>query len=364
MRNRLAVSLGVGLFLLMAVCPVASGQQKAPFAGRVLKAATFGGAWQANRNRLVAQPLEKATGAKVEWVVGNPVDHLAKMIAARGGDPPFDVAELGSIETVQARELGFLETIDRNQVPNAGKVLPELLPPDAVPYGATEFVNAYLPSKFKELGLAPPSRLEDLFHPKLANRIALPFIGGSIMGPRFLVSLAMEGGGGIQNVTPALDRLKTAKVFYFYSATPELEMRMLSGEIWAAYWVTSRPFTHKAAGKDIDFASVGPGAKKATNAVSFVVIAKGSKNKDLAHMYLNHILGLDSQVGMAEWGGVRPVTDDGLKKVLASGNPHLRRVAEVPWKDVFTMDFPPDVDTAAKNIGKWVDQFNREVGGR
>jgi len=363
MLKRLAMVLFVTLFVFMAASQ-AFAQQKATYAGRTLKAATYGGSWQENRNKLVGQPLEKATGAKVEWVLGNPVDHLAKMIAARGGDPPFDVAELGSIESSQARELGFLDKIDRSLAPNLAKVLPETVLPDAVPYGATEFVNAYLPSKFKELGLAPPSRIDDLFNPKLAGKIALPFIGGSMMGPRFLITLAMDHGGSMNNVKPALDRIKAANVSYYYRATPELEMRMLNGEIWAAYWVISRPYMFRNQGKDLDYASVGPGKKKASNTVSFVVIPKGTKNRELAHLYLNYILGLDSQYGMAEWGGVRPSTEEGLKKVQASSNPNLRRVAETPWKDVFSIDFPPDVDIAAKNISKWMDQFNREVGAK
>ncbi len=355
----------LGVFFCAAWVQGASAQQKGPYAGRTLKAATYGGTWQEVRHKLVGIPFEKATGAKVEWVVGNPVDHLAKMIAARGGDPPFDVGEFGSIETVQARELGVIDKIDRNLVPNAKKVVvPEVVTQDAIPYGAIEFVNAYIPSKFKELGLPPPSRLEDLFNPKLADKISLPFIGGSLMGPRFLVHLAIDMGGSINNIKPALERLKTVKVSYYYRATPELEMRMMAGEIWASYWSISRPYMHKSAGKDLDYSSVGPGKKKASNVVSFLIVSKGSKNRDLAHIYMNHLLGLDSQYGMAEWGGVRPITDEGLKKVLASSNPNLRRIAQTPWKDVFTMDFPPDVEIAAKNLDKWLDQFNREVGGK
>ena len=361
MRKGMAAILGLSLFVWVMFEP-AFAQQKISYAGKTLRVATWGGAWRDIREKLVGQPVEKATGAKVEWILGNPVDHLAKMIAAKGGEPPFDVAELGSIETYQAREGGFLEKIDPNLVPNIKKVMPEVVAGDAVGFLASEYVNAYLPSKFKELGLAPPSRIEDLFHPKLANRIALPFVGGSTTGPRFLVILAMEQGGSINNIKPALDRLKTVKVSYYYRATADLEMRMLAGEIWAAYWTVSRPFLFKSAGKDLDWAPVGPAPKKATNSVTTAVIPKGATNKALAHMYIDNALSLNAQYGMAEWGGIRPVTDEGVKKVLSSTSPTMRRIAEIPWKDVFTICSPSDVEIAAKNLSKWVDQFNREVG--
>jgi len=364
MRCKATLVVALSMCVVAALGRAAPAQQKGASAGRTLRVATWGGAWQEIRYKLAGEPLEKATGAKVEWVPGNPVDHLAKMIAARGGEPPFDVIEMGTIETVQARELGFLEKIQRDLVPNLRKVEPAMVADDAVAFVATEYVVAYLPGKFKELGLAPPARLEDLFHPKLKGRFALPFLGGSTMGPRFLITLAVERGGGITNVGPALERLKDVQVSYYYRATSELEMRMLAGEVLAAYWSISRPYLHKAGGKDIDYASVGPGGKKATVTLSNLAMAKGSRNKDLAHAYVDQALSLNAQYGMAEWGGIRPVTDEGVNKVLASGNANLRRIAETPWKDVFTIDFPPDVEIAAKNMGKWLDQFNREVGVR
>ncbi len=364
MVKRIPAFVALGWFAVATLCPPASAQQHAPTAGRTLRVATWGGAWQGIRSRLVGQPLEKALGIKVEWVPGNPVDHLAKMIAARGGDPPFDVAEMGTIETVEARELGFLEKLQRDLAPNLQKLSPALVAADAVPFVATEYVIAYLPGKYKELGLPAPARLEDLFQPKLKGRFALPFIGGSTMGPRFLVTLALDRGGSLANIEPALARLKDVQVSYYYRATSELEMRMMAGEVWAAYWSISRPFLQKSEGRDIDYVSVGPGAKKATAALSNLVIMKGSKNKDLAHAYVNQALSLEAQYGMAEWGGIRPVSEEGVKKVLASGNANLRRIAEIPWKDVFTIDFSPDVEIVSKNLGTWIDRFNREVGTR
>jgi putative spermidine/putrescine transport system substrate-binding protein len=365
MSKRLGFYLSLFLFIGMVISQVAFAQQKLPYAGQTLRVATWGGAWVDIRKVLIGQQLEKVTGAKIEWVLGNPSDHLAKLIAAKGGELPFDLAEMGPIETVQARKLGFLEKIDRSLVPNIKKVTDaELFSDDSVADYVIEFVYAYLPSKFKELGLPPPARLKDLFNPKLANKIALPLLGASTPSPRFMVSLAIEEGGSINDIKPALDRLKEAKVSYYYRATTELEMRMLSGEIWAAYMVVSRPFLHTLAGRDMDYASVGPGTKKATGSAETIVIVKDTKHKELAHMYLNNALSLDAQYGMTEWGGMRPVTDEGLKKVLNSSNAKVRRIGEIPWKDIFTIDFPPDIDIVAANLAKWVAEFNREVGVR
>lgn len=366
MLKKKVVCLSVVLFSLVVISHVAFAQEKVSYAGRTLKVATWGGAWRDIRDKLVGQPLGKATGAKLEWVVGNPADHLAKMIAAKGADLPFDVLEMGTIETAKARELGVLDKFDFSLVPNIKKLDPvvasTVVGDDVVGFCAIEIVIGYIPSKFKELGLPSPTKIEDLFNPKLAGKVALPFVGGSIMGPILMTSLAIDEGGNINNIKPALDRLKNAKVSYYYRATAELEMRMFAGEISAAYMTISRPFLHRAAGRDFDYASVGPKGKKASNSISTLVIAKGSKNKELANMYVDYSLSLDAQYGMAEWGGVRPVTDEALRKVLASSNANLRRIAEIPWKDIFTTDSNQDAEISAKNLGNWVDQFNREVG--
>lgn len=369
MFKKQALCLGLSLCIVVAMCQVASGQQGVSYAGRILRVATWGGSWREFRDKLVGQPLEKATGAKIEWVVGNPVDHLAKMIAAKGSELPFDVLEMGTIETVQARQLGFLDKLDLRLVPNIKKLDPvvasTVVGDDVVAFCAIEIVNAYIPSKLKDLGLPAPTRVDHLFNPKLAGKIALPFVGGSIMGPILMTTLAIDEGGSINNIKPALDRLKNAKVSYYYRASTELEMRMVAGEIYAAYMTNGVAFRNRSAGRsDFDYSSVAPKGKTATNSLSTLVIAKGSKNRELANMYVDYALALDAQYGMAELSGVRPVTQEALRKVLASSNANIRRLGAVPWSDIFTTDSNHDAEISARDLADWVDQFNREVGAK
>jgi putative spermidine/putrescine transport system substrate-binding protein len=368
MFKKQALSVGLFLCVVAGMYQVAFGQQAGSLAGRTLRVATWGGGWRDIRDKLVGQSLEKATGAKVEWVLGNPVDHLAKMIASKGGDPPFDVAEMGTIETVQARQLGLLDKLDTKLIPNIKNLDPvvasTVVGDDVVGFCAIEIVNAYIPSKLKELGVPAPTTVGELFNPKLAGKIALPFVGGSIMGPILMTTLAIDEGGSIDNIKPALERLKTAKVSYYYRASTELEMRMFAGEIHAGYMTIATPYRNRLAGRDFDYSPVAPKGKKASNSISTLVVLKGSKNRELANMYVNYSLGLDAQYGMAEWSGVRPVTQDALKKVLASSNPIVKRLGAVPWTDIFTTDSNHDAEVSARDLANWVDQFNREVGAK
>lgn len=137
---------------------------------------------------------------------------------------------------------------------------------------------------------------------------------------------------------------------------------MLNGEVWATFWNISRPFFHRRQGNDMDWASVGPGNKKATVTLSNVVVIKGTRNRELAHLYLNRALDPGVQYGMLKWGGYGPVTEEARQAILKDPDPNVKRIAEVPWKDAFTIDLEPDLGVAAKSMGDWVDQFDRMAG--
>jgi len=80
------VALAMGLWT-----PAAQGQAK-PFEGVTLRVATFGGPWRDDLAKNLSPKIE-ALGGKVEFVIGSPQDNLAKLIAARGREAPFDVIE-------------------------------------------------------------------------------------------------------------------------------------------------------------------------------------------------------------------------------------------------------------------------------
>ena len=121
MRRAWRVSALVGA-LLIGLQAGALAQDK-PFAGVTLTIGTFGGAWKDLLHRNIGAELEKQ-GAKVQWVLGNPRDILAKLVAARGGTPPIDVIEIDDSTWKDLQARGFVQKLDHSKMPNLADVDP------------------------------------------------------------------------------------------------------------------------------------------------------------------------------------------------------------------------------------------------
>ena len=141
----------------------ALGQAK-PFDGVTLRVATFGGPWRDDLAKNLAPKIE-ALGGKVEFIIGSPQDNLAKLIAARGREPPFDVVEILDAQVDQVIEGGLIVPLDYAAIPNAGQIEPWQRMPNAIGIWTTQEVICYDKGKFAELGIPPPTTYKDLANP-------------------------------------------------------------------------------------------------------------------------------------------------------------------------------------------------------
>ncbi len=92
--------LGAGAAALL---PFASQAQ-----GKTLVAATFPGTWNEAHRDYLAPAFTKRTGASVTQsiLLGN--DQLSRLMAAKGGRPPFDVALFDSPQVLDAAKQGLI----------------------------------------------------------------------------------------------------------------------------------------------------------------------------------------------------------------------------------------------------------------
>ena len=98
-------SLALGILLFFGVVHSALAQQQSD---ATLKIATFGGAFDYVQMKYVASLFTARTGVKVELVNGNSRDHLAKLVASKGREPPFDIVFLDEDVQVPAIAAGVL----------------------------------------------------------------------------------------------------------------------------------------------------------------------------------------------------------------------------------------------------------------
>src|SRR3990172_2054599 len=286
--------------VLVSGAPRAMSAQSPSFKGQTLTVATWGGDWKEMRHKLVGSALEKLTGARVEYVVGNPIDHLAKMIASKGIRAPFDVVEMDEQTAIRAARAGLLEAVDYRQLPNVRDLDAAIRNPNYVPAWFFEHGISYRTDKFAELGLPVPSKWGDLFNPKLAGRVGIPTLGQS-SGVVFLVTLAYERGGSEDNVDPAFEAIRQLKVGYFFRSSAEFAPRFTSGDVWAAVWSNSRTFRLAQTGLPVAFARAAMKDRFGVLEYSVLAIPKDSPNRALAHQYMNLSLDPNVQYEMAKW---------------------------------------------------------------
>src|SRR5579864_7041605 len=105
-----------GALMLILVAHGAAGADKR-FDGVTLKIGTWGGIWRDFQEKIIAPKMQQM-GAKIEYVTGSPQDNLAKLIAARGREPPFDVLDTFDASLPTVIQGGLFQRIDLKAVPN------------------------------------------------------------------------------------------------------------------------------------------------------------------------------------------------------------------------------------------------------
>src|SRR6185369_777102 len=176
------------------VCAVTQAADPPRFDGVTLRVATYGGPWKDGLQALIATEMEKL-GAKVEFTTGPPSAHLAKLIAARGKAPPFDLTEVDEPSAPLFLRADVLQKYDVAKLPNAaGLVSPIAKDGRLVPDWVFEDGVVYNADKFKELGLPKPTRYRDLLDPKLKGRVGVPDISSNL-GLFVVLGFALDSGG-------------------------------------------------------------------------------------------------------------------------------------------------------------------------
>lgn len=209
-----------------------------------LRVATFGGHAGEVEKAFIGDRMTRMTGVKIEWIHGNPGDHFAKMLAARGRQPPFDVVLLDDAVRDKAIKAGVLAKLDPALVPNLKHVYPRARNSEGYgPYAILYSIGiVYNKEKFKEAGIAAPTSWDDLWNPKLAGHISIPDMSLP-QGADFVVKVAKMNGGSEGNVIPGLDKIAKLKVNSYYTSSSTLGQQLAAGDVWVAVWTSGRSWS-------------------------------------------------------------------------------------------------------------------------
>ena len=172
--------------------------------GRSLVAATYPGTWEESQRQFLKPAFAKRTGASVTQSIILGVDQLSRLTAAKGGQPPFDVALLDMPQVGDAVRLGLIQEYPAAKSPNYKDLLPEFQNKWG-PRVSMQIVGiGYNPEKIK----TPPKSWEDLWDPKYKGRVGLTALN-SQLGIAFLAEINRLHGGAEANFDPAFAALRT-----------------------------------------------------------------------------------------------------------------------------------------------------------
>lgn len=343
--------LAVSSTLLVANAP-AFAQQR--FDGVTLRVGTFGGSWKDAVQEQVGKKLE-AMGAKIEYVIGNPGENLAKIIAARG-QSPIDVMEIGPAERVGMLKNDFLVDIPARLVPNAAKLPKNIVEAKLVPHLIIENGIVYRVDKFKEAGVAPPVQYSDLTNPKLAGRTAFPDVTNTQHWTA-VTGLAYDSSASEADPGAGFKRVVQSKPLYYFSAAAELAQKFTTGDVIAAPWHAGWAVRLSRAGQDVAFAHPIVNGKKGAIEYNYLGIPKGAKNVEAAAAFINAFLDPQAQAAFARATGVVPVNPDARKELAA--DPVLAKFMLLKDEEI-NGAFVVNWDRV--NQEQWRSDWNRSVG--
>ncbi len=194
-RQALVQGAALGLSSLL---PHAAGAQS-----KTLVAATFPGTWNEAHRSLLLPAFMKRSGATATQSIILGADQISRLVAAKGGKPPFDVAFLDSPQVLDAAAQGLIVEYPAAQSPNYKDLLPEFQDKWGPRISMQIIGIGYNPKKIK----TPPKSWDALWDPQYKGRVGLTALN-SQLGIAFLAEINRLKGGTEDNFDPAFKALR------------------------------------------------------------------------------------------------------------------------------------------------------------
>jgi putative spermidine/putrescine transport system substrate-binding protein len=347
-----APALAMAALLFSTTHAFAAGQPR--FDGVTLRVATYGGPWKDGLSELIGKEMEKL-GAKVEFDTGPPSAHLAKLIAARGMTPPFDLTEVGEPDVPFFLHAGVLQKFDVSKLPNKADLVTPIKDDYLVPDWAFEDGVTYNADKFRELGLPKPTRYSDLLNPKLKGRVGVPNIENNLTrGLLAVLGFAIDSGGSEDNIVPGLNAMKQLGATQFFTGAPAAATAMVNGDIWASFMNAGWAVRVRRAGHPwVRFANLKVGDKTGFFERGYMGFAKGSPNAAAAHYFVNRYISASIQLELGKRLGSVPVNKRALKEIAK--DPMLSELMSLTPEEIGNMR---TVDFEEIDLSKWHEEWS------
>jgi putative spermidine/putrescine transport system substrate-binding protein len=335
--------------VLLAAAPAKAGQ----FDGIRVRIGTFGGKWRDIVEDHVGKAFA-AEGGTLEYLLGQPANNVAKLIAARGQEPPIDVLETLDNFLPQLSAGGYLAKIDLSKVPNAKQLDPALYDDTRVMVWLTEEGIIYNKAKFAEAGIPAPKTYADLADPHLKGKVSVPDISAGGAMPA-LVGMSHEAGGSEKDIGPGLDLIQKIAPANFWSSSSNLQTLLAGGDVFAAAAQAGNVQRLKG---QVDLGIVFPpvGSKTGVLKGGYLIKVNGTHQSAAVDWIINAFLAEPMQVATLTEGGQVPLARDALSELAKNPDYAFMRLSPEAIGGMYQIDFKQVDETA------YVKQWNRKIG--
>lgn len=289
-------------------------------AAQTLTVGGYGGIWGDALEKCVLQPFAKEANVTVVQERGVSSVTLGRLRQQKSA-PQMDVAWMDAGVSETANDDGVVESLSTDAIPNMrsldGKALYKNSSGQvyALSQGFISFGVIYNSEKLK----TPPTSWWDLWKPEYAGKLSLPSTAQSAAA-MMIVHLNKILGGTVEDVAPALNKLRELKVSSFYAATGAAISSFQTGETDATVLYHTSAWTMQDQGQPAQLASLREGLPAYDWRVHLV---KNGKNPELAKKLINYAVSPTAYSCLAEVLFVAPPIA-GLK--LSD-----RAAARMPW---------------------------------
>jgi putative spermidine/putrescine transport system substrate-binding protein len=196
-NRRVLMGRGAALGASLAMPTILRAQSK------TLVAATFPGTWNEADRNVIAPVFKQATGASVTQSIVLGTDQVARLTAAKGNKPPFDVAFFDTPQVLDAVKDGLIVEYPAAKSPNFSGLIPKFQDKWGPKITMQVIGIGYNPKKIK----TPPKSWDALWDPQYKGRVGLTALN-SQLGIAFLAELNRIKGGTEGDFAPAFKALR------------------------------------------------------------------------------------------------------------------------------------------------------------
>lgn len=306
----------------------------------------------------IAPKFTEETGIKVNYVAGLSGEIYSKLELQKDA-PQIDVATFTPGDVIKAADAGLAEQIDKSKFPDLDKMDQKYIYSDyGVPIFGYTVGIAYNTDIFKKNGWAEPTSWNDLYREEFKGKTAYPEVSNA-WGHAAYYNLVMANGGDLENIDPAIDKLKDvaaiSDTFYKNSTQllPVIQQETAAVSILANYVVTD------LADSNLPIKMIIPSEGAPLQSLTAVVV-KNTPKKEAAEKFINFIITETSQEAVAG-GGFYPVLEGvslpekyesviGIKESDKVYTPDFNKIAEVHemWIERFAKEVVPELGKKLK----------------